>query len=138
MSTTGHDIPELDRDGLRRFGLTTGAIIAGLFGLLIPWILGARFPIWPWLVFGVLGMWAILHPLSLRSVYLGWMRFGLLLSKITTPIVIGAVFFVLIAPIALVLRAVRWDPLARKFDDVAETYRVQSEQPQADNLEKPF
>ena len=29
-------IPELDRKGLRDFGLVTGAIIAGLFGVFFP------------------------------------------------------------------------------------------------------
>ena len=42
-------IPELDHAGLRRFGLTTGALIAGIFGLLLPWLFDARYPAWPWL-----------------------------------------------------------------------------------------
>ncbi|MGL5195717.1 MAG: hypothetical protein ACRC8Y_19205, partial [Chroococcales cyanobacterium] len=31
-----HTIPKLDKKGLREFGLVTGAIFVGLFGLLIP------------------------------------------------------------------------------------------------------
>jgi hypothetical protein len=33
---TDHDIPQLDAKGLREFGLTTGAIIIGLFGVVLP------------------------------------------------------------------------------------------------------
>ena len=32
---TEHVIPELDRKGLREFGLVTGAIVAVLFGLFL-------------------------------------------------------------------------------------------------------
>ena len=39
-----HKIPVLDRKGLREFGLVTGGIIAGLFGLFFPWLIERPFP----------------------------------------------------------------------------------------------
>ena len=51
---TQKDIPELDAAGLRRFALVTGAILAVLFGVLLPWLFGFGFPLWPWIVAGVL------------------------------------------------------------------------------------
>jgi hypothetical protein len=68
------DIPELDARGLRKFGLTTGAIVAVLFGALIPWAFGLHYPKWPWVLAGVLGLWALAAPATLHPVYLGWMR----------------------------------------------------------------
>ncbi len=76
MTTAAHPIPELDRKGLREFGLTTGAIIAALFGALFPWLLERAFPLWPWIILLVLGGWALVAPASLRPVYRLWMRFG--------------------------------------------------------------
>ena len=38
MASGMHAIPELDRKGYREFGLVTGAIVAGLFGLLFPFL----------------------------------------------------------------------------------------------------
>ncbi len=87
-----HTIPELDRKGLRDFGLVTGAIVAALFGLFFPWVLERSIPIWPWVIAGVLAVWALAAPLTLKPVYRQWMMLGLLLSKITTPIILGAVF----------------------------------------------
>ncbi|MGI9305510.1 MAG: SxtJ family membrane protein, partial [Gammaproteobacteria bacterium] len=116
MAGVTHTIPELDRQGLRHFGLVTGGIVAALFGLFFPWLLSRGFPIWPWVIFAVLAGWALVAPQTLRPVYRGWMRFGLLLSKITTPIILGVVFFVVIAPMAAVMRIARHDPLARKLD----------------------
>jgi len=133
-----HAIAELDRKGLRDFGLTTGAIVAGLFGVFFPWVLERAFPIWPWVVLAVLGSWALIAPASLRPVYRGWMKVGLLLSKITTPVVMGAIFVIIIVPVALIMRLMKRDPMRRKFEPGVASYRIQSEQAPRQNLEKPF
>lgn len=138
MSAHAKDIPELDAKGLREFGLTTGAIVVGLFGLFFPWVLERPWPFWPWIVGGVLAAWALAAPATLRGVYRGWMRLGLLLGKVTTPIVMGAIFFVIVTPAALVIRLAGRDLLGRRFDPDATTYRVASERPAADSLKNPF
>ena len=86
-----HEIPELDRKGLREFGLVTGGIIACLFGLFFPWAFDVAIPYWPWAVAGVLALWALIAPDTLRRVYRIWMRFALILSRITTPLIMGLV-----------------------------------------------
>lgn len=134
---TSHDIPELDRSGLRQFGLTIGLIVALLFGVFFPWLLEKSSPVWPWMIFGILGALAIVTPNWLRPVYKGWMRFGLALSRITTPIIMGIVFFLLITPMALVRRLLGKDPMARQFDE-SSSYRVASEPPREDYLTKPY
>jgi Kef-type K+ transport system membrane component KefB len=138
MEHRAQDIPELDRKGLREFGLLTGGIVAGLFGLVVPFILGVRYPLWPWIVFAVLGLWALLSPGTLRPVYRGWMRFGLLLSRVTTPVIMTAVFVLAIVPGALVMKAMGRDPMARRLDGEQRSYRIESRKPSRENLEKPF
>ena len=135
-----HDatILELDRKGLREFGLTTGGIVAALFGLFFPWLLNISFPLWPWIVFGVLGIWALLAPDTLKPIYHWWMKFGLLLSRITTPIILGVVFFLLLAPVALVMRIAGRDPMARKVESDIKSYRIASKKMPKENMEKPF
>jgi Kef-type K+ transport system membrane component KefB len=130
-------IPELDSKGLRSFGLTTGAIVAGLFGLLLPWIFGYAWPLWPWIVMAVLCLWAIIHPVSLRLVYTPWMRFGLVMSKITTPILMSLMFFLIAVPVSLVFRLLRYDPLRRRYSPVS-SYRENSERSPSNRLERPF
>ena len=134
------NIPELDNQGLRKFAITTGAIVAVLFGLFFPWILSvAKYPLWPWIFFAVFSLWGLIAPATLRPVYRLWMRFGLLLSKITTPIIMGIVFFLVLGPTALFMRAIlRRDPLTRSFEKDASTYRVQSTKPDPENLRRPF
>ena len=138
MSTQSHAIPELDRKGLREFGLVTGSIIGVLFGLVFPWLLERALPIWPWVVFGVLGLWALVAPSSLRPVYRGWMRFGLLLSKFTTPLIMGTLFYGVIVPVGLIMRMAKSDPMHRRLDRNVDSYRIASPKPPRENLEKPF
>ena len=135
--SAAHDIPELDRKGLREFGLTTGGIVAVLFGLFFPWLLDRPWPVWPWAVLVVLGLWGLMAPESLRPVYTVWMRFGLLLSRITTPIIMGIVFYVVLTPIAVFRRVAGKDFLARQFDD-SPSYRVPSRRSAPDNLKRPY
>jgi hypothetical protein len=138
MNEMIHVIPDLDRKGLREFGLVTGGIIVGLFGLAFPWLFNFALPMWPWVVGGVLAAWALVAPDSLRSPYRVWMRFGLLLSRITTPIVMGAAFFLVIFPIGALMRLLGKDPLVREVDSGAQSYRVQSQKAPKKNMEKPF
>jgi hypothetical protein len=138
MAGATHTIPELDRRGLREFGLVTGGILAGLFGLFFPWLLEFNIPLWPWVAGGVLGLWALAAPMSLRPVYYWWMRLALLLSHVTTPIILGIVFYLLFFPVGLVMRLIGRDPMARRFDAGATTYRVPSHKSPPDQLEKPF
>ena len=133
-----HEIPELDRKGLREFGFTTGAIVAVLFGLGFPWLLDTAIPVWPWGLGGVLAVWGLVAPASLRPIYRGWMRLGLLLGRITTPIVLGVVFYVVFAPVGLVIRALGRDPMARRLDRSAESYRIDSRRGARQDVERPF
>ncbi|MCU7923846.1 MAG: sxtJ [Candidatus Thiodiazotropha sp. (ex Dulcina madagascariensis)] len=133
-----HEIVELDQKGLREFGLVTGAIVAGLFGLFFPWLLEIGTPLWPWVVGGVLSIWGLAAPLTLRPVYRLWMKFGLLLSRITTPLVLGILFFGMFVPTALIMRLFQRDPMARKLDDGTKTYRIASHKVAKETMERPF
>ena len=137
MAGLTHDIPELDRKGLRDFGLTTGGIIAVLFGLFFPWVFERALPWWPWAVFAVLGTWGLVAPLSLRPVYRGWMKVGLILNKFMTPLIMSLVFYLVITPVSVIKRLFGKDAMARKFSD-ADSYRVPSEPPKPENLKRPY
>ena len=131
------DIPELDAKGLREFGLTTGAIVAALFGLAFPYLFDRPWPIWPWVIAGFLAAWAVIIPSTLRPVYRGWMRIGLLLGRITTPIILTLVYAIAIIPTSIILRILGKDFMRRKFDE-SQSYRVKSKDPSVDNMEKPY
>jgi hypothetical protein len=130
-------IPELDRKGLREFALVTSGVVVGLFGLLLPWLFNLGWPSWPWILAAVLSALGFVVPMALQPVYKLWMRFGLILSKITTPIIMGLVFFLVITPTGLIRKLLAKDPMARNFHD-GESYRVPREKIPAKNMERPF
>ena len=138
MTAGPHAIPELNRKGLRSFGFTTGVIVVVLFGLFFPWVFDHSMPLWPWILSSVLIVWASIAPVSLRPVYKVWMRFGLLMSRITTPLILGILFFGLITPISFILSLMKWDPQSRRLDGQLNSYRVKSRLLKKHNLEKPF
>lgn len=130
-------IPELNARELRKFGFTTGGIVVALFGLFFPWLLERAWPIWPWVVLALLGAPAALTPTALRPVYRGWMKLGLLASKVTTPLVLGSVFFLLICPMGMIRSASGRNQMRQPFQAV-ESYRVPSRRNNSANLGKPF
>ncbi|MBK5970227.1 MULTISPECIES: SxtJ family membrane protein [Thiorhodovibrio] len=133
-----HSIPELDARGLRQFALTTSAIVAVLFGLILPWLIGHGWPLWPWIIAAVLSLWGLIAPRSLRPVYRGWMHFGLLLNRITSPLILGLVYFVIFVPAGLLMRVFAKDPMQRRRDPRAASYRCPSTPASIDSLEKPY
>lgn len=134
-----HAIPQLDPPGLRSFGLTTGALLIALFGLLLPWLFGAATkPLWPWLIGGALVVWALAAPASLAPVYRVWMRVGLLMGAIMNPVVLGLVFVLVMLPVGAIMRLVGKDPLSRRLVPGLDSYRQPSRRRDGKSMERPF
>ena len=131
-------IPKLDEKGLRGFGITTGMAVGAIFGLLLPWLFGFDYPLWPWPIAGTLIIWALVHAGSMERFYFGWMRAALLISKVTTPIVLGIAFFLVFFPVAIIFRLLGKDPMERRLDADTRTYRHKSDSISPESMEKPF
>ncbi|MDG1820055.1 MAG: SxtJ family membrane protein [Porticoccaceae bacterium] len=67
-----------------------------------------------------------------------WMQFGLLLSKIVSPIVFGIIFFGLFTPIAILMRLWGRDELRLKFKRKTSHWISRSEPIQADSFKQQF
>jgi hypothetical protein len=87
----------------RRFGLTVGLAFLVLAGV-------ARWRGHPvtWMVLGTLGIVALISallvPSRLGPVERAWMALALLISKVTTPIFMGVVYYLVLTPIGVVRR----------------------------------
>ena len=134
--------PEMNAQELRKFGLTTSLIVVCIFGLLLPWMFGRAFTLWPWLIAGVLSLFALLSPERLRSVYKYWMIFGSKLGWLNTRIILGVTFFLMFVPIGLGMRLFGYDPLTRKKNKALQSYRTEKEEKEpegiAERMEKPY
>jgi hypothetical protein len=95
----------------RKFGVQVG--IAFLVLAALVWWRG-KVGAAPWLggVGAALLLAGLAVPGLLGPVYRAWMGLALAISKVTTPILMAIIYFVVITPIGLLLRLLGRDPLA--------------------------
>ena len=67
-----------------------------------------------------------------------WMRFGLLLGMIVSPIVLGIIFFVLFTPIAIFMRLIGRDELRLKFSRRSSHWISRSEPIKSESFKQQF
>ena len=84
---------------------------------------------WALAVAGVLALTATMRPALLRPLNAAWTRLGLLLNRITSPIVLGVVYFGALVPTGWIMRAMGRDPMRRKRQPDAPSYWVRRETP---------
>jgi hypothetical protein len=127
-----------DRKQLREFGLVFAAGLIIMFGLLLPWLAGRPWPLWPWLTAAVFVTLALAFPPALGPLNALWLKIGHVLGWINTRIILGVVYFAVFLPVGLLLRALHKDPLHREFDASAASYRVPSKSAPNQQMERPF
>lgn len=127
-----------DARALRRFGLLMGAMLAGLFGVLVPLVKGRPEPVWPWVAAAPFVLAALALPRALTPVHRAWMRLGHALGWVNTRILLTLVFFLIVTPMGLAMRALGRDPLARGRGAGADSHRRPSEAPPRERMERPY
>jgi len=111
----------------RAFGIVF-AVVFLVIGVL-PLAFGGGVRLWSLAVGAMFLATALLRPALLAPLNRLWTRFGLLLHRIVSPIVLGIMFFVVITPMGWLQRAVGRDPLRLRFDREARSYWVDREPP---------
>jgi len=102
------------------------------FGLVF-FVIFILIALWPLLSDGNIRIWSVI--VSIIFLILGllnskiltplnklWMRFGILLGKIVSPIVMGIVYFGVVTPIGLIMKLFGKDILNLKIDKNKNTY----------------
>ena len=79
------------------------------------------------LIFLILGLLnsKILNPLNSL-----WQKFGLLLNKVMSPLIMGLIFFFIVTPIGILMRILKKDLLNLKFNK-KETYWIDKSGPKS-------
>ena len=95
-----------------------------------PLLKGNDVRIWSLLIsfgFLILGLMnsKILSPLNKL-----WFKFGLILGKIISPLIMGIIFFVVVTPIGVVMRVLKKDLLNLKYNQ-KETYWIEKTGPKS-------
>jgi hypothetical protein len=121
----------------RKFGLTVGGAFVVL-GAILQWR-GHPSASAVCLTGGAgLALAGLLAPAGLSPVYRGWMGLAYLLSKVTTPIFMGAVYFLVITPMGLLMRLFGKDPLVHRAVNNSYWHRREPHSDPTDTMRHQF
>ena len=99
---------------LREFGFLVGFIFPFLIGWIFPLIGGHSFRTWTLFISVPSIILAFTKPILLLYPYRAWMKLGHILGWVNSRIILGLVFFIVLQPIALIMRILGHDPLRTK------------------------
>lgn len=111
----------------RSFGFTFG----GFFLLVGLWPLARGGSVRPWAIVAsaLFVAVALVRPAILAPLNRIWLRVGLLLHRVVNPVVMAVMFYGVITPFGLAMRATGWDPLRKRFDPLAQSYWIERRPP---------
>lgn len=131
--------PAVQKSGERAFGIVMAVACLVIAGII--WFKDATSP-WP---VGLAGAAAILLVLGffwqapLRPLNRLWLKFGDLLHKIISPLVMGIIFFFIVTPIGLLMRLCGKDPMRMKLEPDSDSYWIErDDQTAANDMTKQF
>ncbi len=99
------------------------AIFVPVFGALVWWRTGRMVaPVSIWIAGGLLTAIYWLIPPVRRPIYVGWMYAAFPIGWTVSHVMMAIIYYGVITPIGVVLRASGREPLFRQFDRSARTY----------------
>lgn len=114
----------------RSFGITF-AVVFAIIGL-FPLLHGGQIRLWALACAAIFAGIAFIWPSILAPLNRVWFRFGMLLHKIVNPVILGLMFFVIITPLALLIRLFGGKLIALDFDKSHASYWVRRAPPGPD------
>jgi hypothetical protein len=134
LQSTTRDVPGTERS----FGIVF-ALVFTVIGLW-PLISGGAVRTWSLLIAAAFLLAGFAAPAVLAPLNRLWFRFGMLLGRIVSPVVMALLFYLTVMPTGLLMRLFGKDVLRLKFDSQAETYWIPREPPgpPPDSLKQQF
>ena len=97
---------------------------------LYPFINSGELRLWSLLISIIFLILGLINSKILTPLNKIWFKFGLLLGKIISPIIMGIIFFCVVTPIGLFMRLLKKDILNLKFSNL-NTYWIKKEGPKS-------
>ncbi|MBT4690915.1 MAG: hypothetical protein HOK21_22905 [Rhodospirillaceae bacterium] len=111
----------------RAFGFVF-TVVFTVIGL-APLIGGDAIRIWSMVIAAVFLALSLIHPETMAPLNRLWTKFGTLLHCIVSPLVMALLFFLVVTPIGLLMRAFGKRPLNIGLDHAATSYWIDREPP---------
>ena len=110
----------------RSFGLWVGGAFCALSGLVYWWGFPIGFKVTA-AIGGLLLLTGLLWPISLKYVYRGWMKFAFAAAWLNTRLILSLMFYLVMTPVAALLKLFGKRPLVLHWDKQAPTYWIRRE-----------
>jgi hypothetical protein len=104
----------------RKFGITIGTVLV-LLGIILS-IKAGNYLLFLSLAGLVLMLASLMFPKLLRPLYIIWMSIAAVLGFIMSRIILSLVFYLVFAPVGIILRILKKDLLDRKIEPDKESY----------------
>lgn len=110
------------RKELREFGLIVGAV----FGLLATlfFLRGKNFYSYFYAISMFLVLFGLIAPVILLPIQKIWMTFAIVIGFFVTRVILGILFYSVITPIGIVMKAIGKDMLNINFSDKSDSYWI--------------
>ena len=112
----------------RSFGIVF--FIVFLLIALYPILKGNDLRIWSLLISSIFLILGLINSKILTPLNKLWFKFGLLLGRFISPLIMGIIFFVVVTPIAIIMRLLKKDLLNLKYNK-KETYWIDKSGPKS-------
>ena len=119
-----------------------GVVFTAVFLIIALWpLLSGHSPrIWALAISGLVLLITVAVPGLLAVPNRLWMKFGLLLHRVISPVVLAILFYVVVTPMGLIMRAFGKDPLRLKREVSDPSYWIRRDPPgpQPDSMSDQF
>ena len=106
----------------RSFGITFAVVFLAVGLWPLPW--GENVRVWALAVAAAFLLTALVRPSVLTPLNRLWLKLGLLLHRVTTPLMLGVIFFLVVLPTGLLMRLVGKRPLHLALERDKASYWV--------------
>jgi hypothetical protein len=111
----------------RSFGIVFAVVF--LIIALYPVAFGRPLRFWSIVVAAGFLLVALAAPALLGPLNRIWLKFGLLLHRVVSPLILGVLFFIVVTPTGLLMRALSKDPLRLRKQPQASSYWIERSPP---------
>ena len=119
---------EINKSSNRSFGIVF--FIVFLLIAIYPLINNGELRIWSLVVAIIFFILGLVNSKVLTPLNKLWFKFGLLLGKMVSPLIMGFIFFFVVTPIAFIMRIIGKDLLNLKFNN-KKTYWIEKTDPKS-------
>ncbi|MCM8781407.1 MAG: SxtJ family membrane protein [Candidatus Omnitrophica bacterium] len=112
---------DLDKSNLKRFGITMGVVFLVASGIFFSRH-KSGLSTWLCLLSSIFLLFSLVKPTLLKPIYILWIQSAFILGWLNTRLLLIVIFYLIFAPIGIIMRLLKVDLLNRRIDRYKKSY----------------